>query len=161
MKHLTTTEQSLLQKLLHGKSEAEQKRVWEIVAKTGIAEDDPMFIAMVAMGSIEAAVVDIPKAVSLQEERLSETVDTLTEKIGELREYTLGLTALSKNLDKRLKMRLPRASRNSGLLARELIGVALMGLLTGTLFGRPLLSLVGGEICERFPEVCVFEQGAE
>ena len=161
MEHLTTTEQSLLQKLLHGKSEAEQKRVWEIVAKTGIAEDDPMFIAMVAMGSIEAAVVEIPKTVSLQEERLSETVDTLTEKIEELREYTLGLTALSKNLDKRLKMRLPRASRNSGLLARELIGVALMGLLTGTLFGRPLLSFVGSEICERFPEICVFEQGAE
>lgn len=117
-----------------------------------------MFIAMVAMGSIEAAVVEVPKAVSLQEERLSETVDTLTKKIGELREYTLGLTALSKNLDKRLKMRLPRASRNSGLLARELIGVALMGLLTGTLFGRPLLSFAGSETCERFPEICVLQQ---
>lgn len=131
--------------------------MWEIVAKTGIAEDDPMFIAMVAMGSIEAAVVEIPKAVSLHEERLSETVDTLTEKIGELKDYTHGLTALSKNLDKKLKARLPRASRNSGLLARELIGVALMGMLVGTLFGRSALSFAVAEICVRFPEACVFE----
>jgi hypothetical protein len=140
-------DQSLLQKLLHGKSEAEQRKVWEIVAKTGIAEDDPMFIAMVAMGSIEAAVVEIPKALSLQEERLAGTVDTLTEKIGELREFTLGLAATSKNLDKKLKTRLPRASRNSGLLARELLGVALLGGLYHR-FGHRGASSLGEELAK-------------
>lgn len=129
--------------------------MWEIIAKTGISEDDPMFLAMLAMGSIETAVKDIPKAVALQEERLSETVSLLNDKVGELKEYTLGLSSTSKNLEKKLKARLPRASRNSGLLARELIGVALLGVLAGTLFGRPFLKGTAAQICTRFPEICL------
>ena len=117
-----------------------------------------MFLAMLAMGSIEAAVEDIPKKVALQEERLSETVSLLNDKIGELKEYTLGLSSTSKNLEKKLKARLPRGSRNSGLLARELIGVALLGVLAGTLFGRPFLRGTANQICTRFPEVCLSKE---
>jgi len=124
------------------------------VAKTEISEDDPLFLVMVAMGSMEAAVVEVPKVLGLQAEQFSETVGKLTDTVRELEEYTKGLAATSRNLDRKLKAKLPLASRNSGLLARELMGVALVSLLAGTLFGRDMVGVAVAEFCVRFPEVC-------
>ena len=87
-----------------------------MVLELGIAKNDPLFLVMMAMKSMEVSVEKVPERIRLQEEQFKATTSQLTEKIAELEEFTSGLMGIAENIDTRLKGQIPRSARSSGLL---------------------------------------------
>lgn len=60
----------LLDVALHDKPEAFKRRVWEIVAASGIDADDPTFLMLVSLGRMEAYLDEVPEELERQIEQL-------------------------------------------------------------------------------------------
>jgi hypothetical protein len=58
----STTSQTLLDKLIEGKSEEFKRKVLELVARTGLEPDDPLFVVLLATGRLEVLMEETPHA---------------------------------------------------------------------------------------------------
>lgn len=58
----STTSQTLLDKLIEGKSEEFKRKVLELVARTGLGPDDPLFVVLLATGRLEVLMEETPQA---------------------------------------------------------------------------------------------------
>lgn len=58
----TNTAQTLLDKLIEGKSEEFKRKVLELVARTGLGPDDPLFVVLLATGRLEVLMEETPTA---------------------------------------------------------------------------------------------------
>lgn len=146
--------QELIESLLAGKSDAIKKQVWEILAKTKIPPDDPIFLVLVAMGTIEASIVDIPRTLERREEVLSRIAQVLEEQGDDLERVANDIVKVSQklnsDLERMVKVKLPQTRAVQPKL-KELILVGAIGLLFGTIFGRPVVDLAQCQISQNCP----------
>jgi hypothetical protein len=59
------TPDDLLAEALRGKSDDFKRRVLDFVSKTGLSQDDPLFLVLVATGQLEMMLSDAPQTLQL------------------------------------------------------------------------------------------------
>lgn len=140
--------QSLLQVLLAEKSEAERAKIREIVARTEVDEDDPLFLIMVSLSSIQVGVTDIPDQLK-HLIRLFELSVADTKSQFEGFEHTAHeIVQASSFLERRLKTQIPKINQQRARNLKELAFSVAIAFLAGIIFGRPLLGAIKAVSCE-------------
>ena len=152
----------LLEEFLAEKSESERAKIWQIVAKTKIDEDDPIFLIMVAMATVENAVVKIPEQLERRESKLQELNLTLTDRIEDFESVANDIVSSAACLDKRLKTRTPGlfSKRGDWLTQKRLASAVCIAFLAGTLFGQLAIKAISSIACES-ASICISVGGKE
>ena len=153
-----TPDQTLLKSLLNGRSEAEQKRVWQILAQTEVTPDDPMFLIMIAVGSIEALVSTVPETLARREKILTDVAENLQGQLADFQQTANDIVSISGTLEAKLKAKLPRMAERSTRQVKELLLSGAIAFLAGILFGTPLLNLSLKAACHPLPALCSEEE---
>jgi biopolymer transport protein ExbB/TolQ len=117
-----------------------------------------MFLVLVAMGTIEASMVEIPRALERREEVLSRLAQVLEEQSDDLERVSNDIVNVSKklnsDLERMLKIKIPQASQGMQPKLKELLLIGAIGVLFGTVFGSPLVGFVKQGACQINSSFC-------
>jgi hypothetical protein len=78
------TPENLLAEALKGKSEEFKHRVMDFALKSGLSQDDPLFLVLVATGQLEAMLEDAPEALELLFKNWSRDLARNLEKVEQI-----------------------------------------------------------------------------
>lgn len=111
---------------------------------------------MVAMATIENAVVKIPDQLERRESKLEQLSLTLGDKIDNFEFVANDIVKSASSLDKRLKARTSRlfSKRGDWLTHKKLASAVCIAFLTGTLFGKIAIEVISTMACES-TSICV------
>ncbi|NEP20011.1 MAG: hypothetical protein F6J97_24505 [Leptolyngbya sp. SIO4C1] len=135
--------------------------MWKVLAHSDIKADDPTFLIMVAVRTIEVLTAEIPKQLVTREAILTQLSDQINEQLKDFEQITNEITLSSRTLERKLKAQLPKISRNSTPKLKELAVAVAIAFLAGGIFFRPLVRVTRSASCERVPILCLDSETLE
>ncbi|NET38236.1 MAG: hypothetical protein F6K19_40605 [Cyanothece sp. SIO1E1] len=151
LKTVRKEKEDALLSLLEGKTEVEQRRVKEVITRTGLTNDDPLLLLLISFDGYFELVSNLATDTEIHQQLISKKTDRLTTLLDLFIES-------SKALECRIKGQVPRSFSNSGLLIKELLLATIIAFLAGGFFFKPLLGLGFSTICNRFPGICEVQE---
>lgn len=117
----------------------------------GIDDNDPLILFLHTFADYQELAADLLNEIKAERQ-------VVAQKSDKLHRDTDRFLEAAETLNCRLKERIPRAVRDSGLLVKELATATLIAFLAGGLFFRPLVSAVVSITCDAFPAICEGEE---
>lgn len=136
-------DKQLLDIALRDKPEAFKRRVWEIVAASGIDARDPTFLMLVSLGRMEAYLDEVP--------------DELERQVEQLRHLTAKVMAAARTVEER-GVALSRTGTFGAPSQRDRRGQG-GSSSSGLLWAAVVASLILGLVALFFPLVLLFRGG--
>lgn len=151
----------LVNHVLEERSEAYRERVIRVILRAGIDPDDPLFLVILALGSVEVMLHELPATLERREAKLNHLVETLEAQYERFKVAVDDVTTVTQDAEGRIKkliaLKLPgdrRTPQNLGTVA----GVIAIAFLLGIGLAKPV-NHVGTTLLCHLTNTCQNESG--
>jgi hypothetical protein len=140
----------LIHHALEERSEAFRDRVIRVVLRAGIDADDPIFLIVLALGSVEIMLHEIPATLERREAKLNHLVEALEAQYERFRVAADDVTTVIHDSESRIKKLITLKLPGDGNRIQSIAKIAGFGAGTfalGILLAQPIIRLSASVLC--------------
>jgi hypothetical protein len=135
---------------LEERSEVYRERVLRVIMRAEIDPDDPLFLVILALGSVEVMLHELPATLERREAKLNHLVEALEAQYERFRVAADDVTTVIHDSESRIKklitLKLPGDGNRIQSIAK-IAGLGAIAFALGILLSQPIIRLSSSVLC--------------